>query len=545
MKQLNILFSLLISIALVFAIGCNKDGGDDPDPQTSDFFLGWSGDDNMAEVPATTNFGFGSDNLPASYNIVDKFPPMGNQGSYGTCVAWAAGYNAKTAINGIENNYGPSQLASASNQASPKDLFISIADSDKNADCKGTGFTQALQAMQDRGVASLAAVPYTDLGNCSQSNQDPSWAQDAANHKIKYWRKIDGSHSAIKKNLSQNVPVVFGARLADNFMAHNTDDVITSATSYDNVGMHAYHAMVIAGYDDNKGPNGAYRIINSWGTGWGSSGYAWIDYNFFFSEFLMGSGSDRTLFMAANESGDDTPPDDNDPPSNTGVDLIPWVFSDMSTSIYTTEREVEFNIYNVGNQTAPASADWSFYYIYFNAFDANNYGVIFYDEFNTSIEEWTHYCDGNHCIINVPLESGSDLAYTMFQTETLYQNYDMPEITGLYYLLGAADAGDVFQEQDEMNNLFYPSLLPIYFEYGIEYKSSEEKEVFKFENDVPFSKENIKRSKFNTVVNDDFKNAYTSEEILAFFKKEKRNGNIDKKIQAYKDKKATNMRAKK
>ena len=102
----------------------------------------------------------------------------------------------------------------------------------------------------------------------------------------------------------------------------------------------------------------------------------------------------------------------------------------------------------------------------------------------------------------------------------------------------------VFQEQDEMNNLFYPSLFPIYFEYGMEYKSSEEKEVFKFENDVPFSKENIKRSKFNTVVNDDFKNAYTSEEILAFFKKEKRNGNIDKKIQAYKDGKSTNMRPK-
>jgi C1A family cysteine protease len=544
MKKLTFTLSLLLSLALIFTIGCKKNK-DNPDPNFTEFATGYFGTDDMSTVPATTNFGFGADNLPASYSLIDKFPPIGDQGSYGTCVAWAVGYNMKTAINGMEKSFGAGELANPANQSSPKDLFIAVDDGNKGDNCGGTNFNFALDIVQNRGVASLQTVPYSNLGNCSKANQDASWAQEAANNKIKYWRKVDGSIEAIKKNVSQNVPVVFGAKLADNFMAHNSDEVITSATSYDNVGQHAYHAMIIAGYDDNKGPNGAFRIINSWGQGWGATGLAWIDYNFFFSEFVMGDGSDKTLFMAANESGNDNPPDDNDPPDATGVDLIPWVFEDIAYQVDTyTQRRAEFNIYNVGDQTAPSSANWSFYYIYFNAYDANDYGIIFYDEFNTSVPADDVQCDGNHCVLNIPIASGNDLAYYLFGDVSVYQYYDMPTITGYYYLLAAADAGDVFQEQDEINNLFYPYLWPVYFENGVgEYKSSGNN-AFQFENDIPFSVENIKKSKYNSIVNEENRNAYTSEEIIEFLKKEKRSGRLDKKIQSYIDEKGTSIQAK-
>ena len=36
------------------------------------------------------------------------------------------------------------------------------------------------------------------------------------------------------------------------------------------------HAMVLVGYDDN---HRAYRILNSWGPGWGDGGYFWWDYD--------------------------------------------------------------------------------------------------------------------------------------------------------------------------------------------------------------------------------------------------------------------------
>jgi hypothetical protein len=45
---------------------------------------------------------------------------------------------------------------------------------------------------------------------------------------------------------------------------------------------HAHH-LVIVGWDDNKGRNGAWLVKNSWGDGWGMTdegmpGYAWIEY---------------------------------------------------------------------------------------------------------------------------------------------------------------------------------------------------------------------------------------------------------------------------
>ncbi len=416
MKQIFYLVVFLLSFALVLSTGCDKATDETPkppDPGEESYGTGLTNEDDMSKVPETTNFGFGSDNLPASYNIVDKFPPIGNQGKYGTCVGWAVGYNGKTVINGIEKGYNSSDLSNANKQFSPKDLFLAVEDSKKGENCGGTNFDIALQIMQDRGVATLQTVPYDNLGNCSQSNLDPSWAQEAANYKIKYWRKVDGDVNAIKKNISQNVPVIFGAKLADNFMTHKTDEVISSATSYDQVGQHAYHAMIIAGYDDNKGPNGAFRIVNSWGTGWGASGYGWIDYNFFFSNFLMGTGTDRTLFIAFNGDGDNNPPDPDPNPNTSGVDLVPWVFGDYSTDSWDwpTERQLEFNIYNIGDAAAPSSADWSYYHIYYNAFNADDYGVIFYDQFNTSIEENTYDCPTEwNCIFNIPIPAGDNFA---------------------------------------------------------------------------------------------------------------------------------------
>jgi C1A family cysteine protease len=43
------------------------------------------------------------------------------------------------------------------------------------------------------------------------------------------------------------------------------------------------HAIVAVGYDDNLvigKDKGALLIRNSWGTGWGLSGYAWLNYKY-------------------------------------------------------------------------------------------------------------------------------------------------------------------------------------------------------------------------------------------------------------------------
>ncbi len=534
MKQIYQFFGLFLITSVLF-MACEKLDDPEPDPSGSDYSLGWTGDDDMATVPTTVDYGFGSGNFPPSVDLVPKFPPIGNQNPYGTCVAWAVAYNTKTAVNGMANGYGPSDLSSPSKQFSPKDFFISIDDSKKPNECNGVSFVNGLDNLQARGVATFATVPYENLGNCSKSGVDPSWTAEANQNRIKYYRRIDRSVSSIKENLANNVPVILGAKLADNFMTWNSDDVMSSNTTYDRVGMHAYHALVIAGYDDNKGPNGAFRVINSWDTGWGDYGYIWVDYNFMINEFCANLNGGYALFIIANEDGNNNPPDDPDP-NVTGVDVVPWVFSDISVDDWNAERQIEFNVYNIGNQTADPSANWSYVYIYYNAYNADDYGVLFLDEFNTSIPQGTYECPNDYnCIINFPIASGGGFAETVWGTQSLYRSYFMPNITGFYYLLLVADAGDVFQEQDEMNNLFYTTTDPAWFVGGVALKSTEKNsQPLSFRNDINFEKNKAKRTKFNSAVNSKNLNAYTPEEIKRFIKKRKANGDLDKKIATYK-----------
>jgi len=97
-----------------------------------------------------------------------------------------------------------------------------------------------------------------------------------------------------------------------------------------------------------------------------------------------------------------------------------------------------------------------------------------------------------------------------------------------------ADPEDKIKEQNEMNNLFYTSLYPLYFSSGIGQKSSQGANVnFSFKNEVKATESNIKNSKYNSVVTPEFKNAYTQKEIFAFIKEEKRSGRLDKKVDEY------------
>lgn len=544
MKRLNFFLCAILALQLSLFVSCDKDDSgpiDDDGGTLNEYAFGWSGQDDIGAIPTSTNFSFGNTSLPASVNLVPKFPPIGDQGQYGTCVSWAVGYNIKTALNGMSKNYSSSQLASASNQFSPKDLFVAIPDSQKGPDCSGTGFSEALSILQERGVATMQTVPYNGLGNCSSNGLQSNWTNEAGNNKIKYWRKIEASIQSIKQNLANNVPVILGAKLADNFMSWNSDVVLSSSTSYNNVGQHAYHAMVIAGYDDSKGPGGAFKVINSWGNSWGDSGYIWIDYNYMLNEFCTSYDGDKPLFIASDQEsgGDNNPPDDSDP-NVTGVDLAPWVFGDYSTyqmSGIPNERMIDFNIYNIGNQAASPNSDWSVYYIYFNAFNANDYGVIYYDQFNTSVPQNTYECPtAYNCIFNVSIPGGSSFTQVAWGQESQVRTYYMPELSGYYYLVLIADAEDKFAEQNEMNNLYYTTIDPKYFESGYSSRASQgatDNREFSFLNtDVP-TPETLKKNMNQTVVTDDFKNAYTQKEILEFIKKEKTAGKLDQKIDQY------------
>lgn len=497
--------------------------------------LGWFGTDDPNVVPENVALGFGGGDLPSSHDLTSKFPPIGDQGEYGTCVAWAVGYNCKTALEAINRGYTPAQLASSQYQVSPKDLFKRIPTNKKGENCNGTDFTTAFDQLLNSGAATLQNAPYTNLGNCSGS----STATGAEEHKIKNYRRIDYTIDAIREQIANNVPVVFGAKLSDNFMSWRTSNVLSSNSSYNNVGQHAYHALTICAYDDNKGPNGAFKIANTWGKlNWGDNGFAWVDYNFFINEFCFA----KNVYIATDDNGN-TPPSNTDPPANhNGIDLSAWVFSDYSTS--GNDREMEYNVYNIGNLATNTNNPWGIMYFYYNAYNADDYGIIFYDEFNTNVSAGTANCyyDDQQgmdvCDINININSNSSFASTLFgdTEDRLYQSYTMPQLNGSYYLVVYADATFVYDEADEDNNFFYSSGQdPINFVNGIG-KTSNGTAInpneYKFKNNQAMDLS--KKSKFRTAVYEKNKNAYSLDEIKKMLLNKRNSGELKQKINNFK-----------
>ena len=524
---------------------------DDNSPATEAtvYKTGWLGNENLAEVPNNIRFGFAaSGNLPASFDLSSLMPPVKTQGQYGTCVSWATGYYTKTATEGITYNYKPSDLALEKNQISPKDLFTSLPEGNsKGENCDGSTYIITFEMLQKRGAATLDVVPYNNLGSCSSNTIQASWTKSAENHKIKNYRTLETSILAIKQQIVNRVPVVMGSKLSDNFMTWNSENVLSSNTTFNNTGQHAYHALTIVGYDDKKGLNGAFKIINSWGTNWGSKGYIWIDYNYFLDKFLQRDQYGNGVLMimsdgASKPDGNPTPP----PPSDqndqlSGIELVSWVDEDYSTSsetLKTGTRSVIFDIYNDGELTATPANPWKVYYLYYNSRNANDYGIIFNYNFTTkNLAPNKYACTGNTCDFNLSIPSWSSFSEELFgSADGLQVNYTLPtNLNGSYYIVLIADSDDIFSEYDEDDNFFYTTDEPIIFKNGeggrVTFKKSGKE--FSFKNTIKKNSPNAIKSNFNTAIRLEKLNEYSSDEILGFLIEKKKTGELEKKIKNY------------
>jgi hypothetical protein len=105
----------------------------------------------------------------------------------------------------------------------------------------------------------------------------------------------------------------------------------------------------------------------------------------------------------------------------------------------------------------------------------------------------------------------------------------MPNITGDYYLILVADAGQTLGDVDYSNNMFYTSDLPGYFTNGFGKNGGA---TASFTNTVTPTKAILKKSTFNTAVNSQHRNAYTPQEIIGFLKAKKASGELDAKANA-------------
>lgn len=203
--------------------------------------------------------------LPSKIDLSSKLPTPKNQGSQGSCVAFAVAYATKTYQENLEFNWG---VSSPSTQFSPAFLYNQL----NGGKDKGLNIKTTLEFLKTNGVCSLADMPYNDSDYLTQPNNYQK--ERASNFKISNIIAVEGQ-SGIKEELSKGNPVIVAINVYSDFDNLNTSNMIYDVANGSSRGS---HAVCIIGYDDSMQ---AYKIINSWGTNWGINGYGYISYDLF------------------------------------------------------------------------------------------------------------------------------------------------------------------------------------------------------------------------------------------------------------------------
>jgi hypothetical protein len=217
--------------------------------------------------------------LPLSFSLKQYAPLAGDQTGYNTCVAWAAGYAARTICESVVLNR-KNQTETTQNVFSPVHIYKNINPDD--LECTyGTQIYRALDMMKETGAVRMLDIERimsfrtVDLSNYKNSRNYP------IGDYITLFSKEDRKKPAlitriVKKSLTEGKPVIIGMNTPDSFT--DAKEVWRPKESPDTY--YYGHAMCVVGYDDNK-YGGAFEVLNSWGRKWGNGGYIWIPYRTF------------------------------------------------------------------------------------------------------------------------------------------------------------------------------------------------------------------------------------------------------------------------
>lgn len=124
----------------------------------------------------------------------------------------------------------------------------------------------------DSGAALETDFPYLEHNGSCDCPYDHAYY-------IRDWAIIPGDEwtmatvEDMKQALIEYGPLSVGI-YADTAFQNYTGGVFNASA-----GSIANHAVIVVGWDDSLGAEGAWLIRNSWGTGWGEAGYGWIEYN--------------------------------------------------------------------------------------------------------------------------------------------------------------------------------------------------------------------------------------------------------------------------
>lgn len=107
--------------------------------------------------------------------------------------------------------------------------------------------------------------------------------------------------------------------------------------------------------------------------------------------------------------------------------------------------------------------------MYYNAYNANDYGLLLYEVFTTKgLATNTYQCVVDNCNFNVSIPAYGNWSRQVFGTDDgIVFSYNMPAtLNGSYYLVLLADPENGLNDDDKTDNYFYTTDNPIVFRNG-------------------------------------------------------------------------------
>lgn len=240
--------------------------------------------------------------LPAvvDNSLLDAFPPIRSQGSLGSCASFSATYYQLTHTVALARGWN-AKSGGDNYRFSPRWTYNLVNGGE---DAGSTGHAP-FSLIEKTGAATWAQFPYN-------GSDYRSWVLDKAvwRSALQYRFGPMGSASGLDKSdglrtlkqllanghvLNLNTYVnswqFISGGIKDDPATAADDAFVGQAACHWMNGANGPHAMTIVGYHDelwidinangavDDGEKGALKIANSWGTGWGTGGYAWIAYD--------------------------------------------------------------------------------------------------------------------------------------------------------------------------------------------------------------------------------------------------------------------------
>ena len=225
------------------------------------------------------------------------FPPIGNQDGEGSCTCWSVGYYIKTFQEATEHNWdlsGASWVGGYKGNPTPayQDRIMSpdfIYHQVNDGVDMGSSFEASMDLCNVIGACSWKEMPYNP-------DDSDSWPPENAWREAPWYRTNEG-YQMLDLNGPGGIESLKAwldaGNLAGTAIDANQYNVLDGNDLWKNdtyTGGGENHANTIIGYDDDFGPytengqarKGAFKIANSWGTGWtgdhNGDGMYWISY---------------------------------------------------------------------------------------------------------------------------------------------------------------------------------------------------------------------------------------------------------------------------